>query len=160
MSTHPTPELDSLREEQTVSKLLRATARMLVTRLDASACTVSRVIGDLLVDLVDYSVPGPIQQLGHGYLISDYPLTREVLEQVEPRTVFTGDDEADEAEVRLLKHFGFDALLMLALPGNGSIWGLFEVYRSEPFSQSEVELAQQIMAVAAARLDELENTSE
>jgi hypothetical protein len=133
---------------------------LLVTRLDATACTVSRVIGDLLVDLVDYSVPGPLPQLGHGYLISDYPLTREVLEQVEPRTVFTGDDEADEAEVRLLRQLGFDALLMLALPGNGAIWGLFEIYRAAPFSKSEVEFAQQVMSVAAARLDELEKTPE
>ena len=59
-------------------------AIVLLQALGANACTISRAIGDLLVGLVDYSPDGPVQA-GHGYLISDYPATREVLEHLRPQ---------------------------------------------------------------------------
>ena len=58
--------------------------------LDAPACTISRVIGDLLVDLVQHRREGSMDRLGHGYLISDYPLTRAVIADREPKTVYAG----------------------------------------------------------------------
>ena len=42
---------ERLRAEKSVPGLLGATARAYVELLDAPACTISRVIGDLLVDL-------------------------------------------------------------------------------------------------------------
>ena len=79
------PELaaaaERLRAEQTVPGLLGALARAYVDVVGARSCTISRVIGDLLVDLIQYQQEGEPQRLGHGYLISDYPLTRAVIEE-------------------------------------------------------------------------------
>src|SRR6202043_1911516 len=85
-----------LRAEKTVPGLLGATARAYVELLDAPACTISRVIGDLLVALMQPQKNGKPDRLGHGYLISDYPLTRAVIEERRPQTVSQDDAEPDE----------------------------------------------------------------
>jgi GAF domain-containing protein len=137
---------ERLRAEKNVAGLLGATAQTLVELLDAPACTISRVIGDLLVDLIQHKQAGKPDRLGHGYLISDYPLTREVIEGREPRTVFSRDPNADPAEVRLLNELGFDSLLMLAIESEGAVWGLVEVYgeKGRDFEQGEIALARGI----------------
>ena len=61
----------------------------------------------------------------------------------EPRTVFSGDPDADPAEVRLLGELGFDSLLMLPIDTEGEVWGLIEVYGEEgrQFTEEDVALA-------------------
>src|SRR2546428_5597009 len=90
---------ERLRAEKTVPGLLGATARAYVELLDAPACTISRVIGDLLVDLMQHQKSGKPDRLGHGYLISDYPLTRLVIEERQPQTVAQNDPEPQPDEV-------------------------------------------------------------
>jgi hypothetical protein len=106
---------ERLRAEKSVPGLLGATARAYVELLDAPACTISRVIGDLLVDLMQHQKSGIPDRLGHGYLVSDYPLTRAVIEERQPRTVSQNDPEPDANELRLLRELGYDALLMVAI---------------------------------------------
>jgi GAF domain-containing protein len=147
----------ALDEATTVPQLLAATARAIVGELGAQACTISRAIGDLLVDLVDYSPTGPGVQVGHGYLISDYPQTRAVLEELAPQTVFAKDPEADAQEVALLREVGFDSLLMLPLEADGTVWGLVEVYDNTTggFTHDHVAEAQRFVARASAALAKL-----
>ncbi|HEY8776352.1 MAG TPA: GAF domain-containing protein [Gaiellaceae bacterium] len=137
---------ERLRAERTVPGLLGATARAYVELLDAPACTISRVIGDLLVDLMQHQKSGKPDRLGHGYLISDYPLTRAVIEGRRPQTVSQNDPEPDENELKLLRELGYDALLMVAIEGGDGAWGLVEVYgeKGRSFKEEEVELAQEI----------------
>ena len=137
---------ERLRAERTVPGLLGATARAYVELLDAPACTISRVIGDLLVDLMQHQKSGKPDRLGHGYLISDYPLTRAVIEGRRPQTVSQDDPEPDENELKLLRELGYDALLMVAIEGGDGAWGLVEVYgeKGRSFKEEEVELAQEI----------------
>ena len=149
----------TLRDAETVNDLLRETARTLVDVLGADACTISRAIGDLLIDLVDH-VRGPHSgriQLGHGYLISDYRLTREVLERRESRTVSLDDPQADRSEAQLLRDLGFDALLMLPLEQDATTWGLTEVYTvgRGPFGEDAVERGSRIVAEAGRVLSHL-----
>jgi len=148
-------------EAQTVPELLAVTARSIVGALGASACTISRAIGDLLVDLVDYSPSGDGVQIGHGYLISDYPETRAVLESLESRTIFVGDANADKRETGLLRELGFDSLLMLPLEIDGDPWGLVEVYDNTRmgFTATHVATAQRLVAQAAAALARLDVAS-
>jgi GAF domain-containing protein len=96
--------------------------------------------------------------LGHGYLISDYPLTRAVIEEREPRMVFSGDPDADEKEVRLLRELGFDSLLMVAIQGHEGAWGLVEVYRDKGrrFGEDDATLAQDVAGRVGEILMELE----
>ena len=121
-------------------------ADQLVDELDADACALSRVIGEVLI-LVAERVPedGTLQQ-GQGYLVSDYPQTEEVLLTKEPRALTLDDPNVDEAEARLLRELGFGALLMTALELNGELWGLVEVYRASrrSFSETQIERAREL----------------
>jgi GAF domain-containing protein len=149
---------ERLRAEKTVPGLLGATARAYVELLDVPACTISRVIGDLLVDLMQHQKSGKPHRLGHGYLISDYPLTRAVIEERRPRTVSQDDPEPDENELKLLRELGYDALLMVAIEGGDGAWGLVEVYgeKGRCFKDEEVELAQDLAVEVGEILRQLE----
>ncbi|MEN3312630.1 MAG: hypothetical protein V7645_1959 [Actinomycetota bacterium] len=149
---------ERLRAEKTVPSLLGATARAYVELLDAPACTISRVIGDLLVDLMQHQKSGKPDRLGHGYLISDYPLTRAVIEERRPQTVSRDDPEPDENELKLLRELGYDALLMVAIEGRDGAWGLVEVYgeKGRRFKVEEVELAQDLAEEVGEILKQLE----
>lgn len=133
-----------------MAELLGRTAESYVEVLDAPACTISRVIGDLLVDLVQHRREGRPDRLGHGYLISDYPLTRTVIETLEPKTVHAADADADERELRLLSELGFDSLLMLPIRSQEGAWGLVEVYDNERrFDEVDVDVARKLADEAA-----------
>ena len=149
---------ERLRAETTVPGLLGLTARTFVELLDAPACTISRVIGDLLVDLMGYRQSGKPDRLGHGYLISDYPLTRTVIEEREPRTVSLEDPNADPAEAALLRELGFGALLMAAIETGDGAWGLIEVYGEEGrrFVDGEVRMVRALAAETGRLIAELE----
>ncbi|HEY8628667.1 MAG TPA: GAF domain-containing protein [Gaiellaceae bacterium] len=139
-----------------VPQLLSGTARRLVELFDgASACVVSRVIGDLLVDLTQHAPAGRIEA-GHEYLVSDFPLTQQVIESGEPQVVRLSDPDADPAEADLLRRIGFESLLMLPLEANGSCWGLLEVYGDgRGFSEADVLAAREVAAETGRKLDEL-----
>jgi GAF domain-containing protein len=149
---------ERLRTETTVPGLLGATARAYVEVLDAPACTISRVIGDLLVDLMQHQKSGKPDRLGHGYLISDYPVTRAVIEERRPQTVSQNDPDPDPNEVKLLQELGYDALLMVAIEAGDGAWGLVEVYGEEGrrFNDAEVELAQDLAGEVGEILRQLE----
>ena len=155
-ASHEGERLDQLANEQTVPALLAATAELLVERLGAAACTISRAIGDLLVDLVDHSPTGPVQA-AHSYLISDYPLTKKVLESGAAEKVWLGDAEADPNEAALMRRLGFDSLLMLRIQTDGTPWGLVEVYgnRDRGFTTEDLADAQRIVDDAGRELARL-----
>lgn len=152
---------ERLRAQESVPGLLGATARAYVDLFDAQACTISRVIGDLLVDLFQHDRTNKPVRLGHGYLISDYPVTRAVIEEREPRTVSTEDPGADPNEVKLLEELGFASLLMVALETDEGAWGLIEVYGvgSRSFSHEEGRAAQQFAVDVGVILQQLERGS-
>jgi GAF domain-containing protein len=126
--------------------------------VDGEGCNLSRVIGELLVDLLEHTRSGRRIQLGRGYLLSDYPLTREVIELGEPRTVSVLDPTADASEVALLRELGFDSLLMLPLKLGGRCWGLVELYRAGPqtFDTADVAAALAFVERTAGLLDGLQ----
>jgi hypothetical protein len=57
----------------------------LVVRLDADACAISRVIGDVLILVMERIPDGGSLQMGQGYLVPDFPQTAEVLQTRQPR---------------------------------------------------------------------------
>jgi GAF domain-containing protein len=149
--------LERIAAETSVSRLLHATCVELVELLGATRCSVSRIIGDLLVALSDHLRSGEASAL-ELFLVSDYPLTQEVIEAGEPRVVSRLDPNADPAEADLLTRLGLDSLLMLPLRSRGQNWGLIEVYAVDrPFAQTEVELAITVADRVGALLAELES---
>src|SRR4051794_26403778 len=138
--------------ETTIRGLLGTACREGVELLDATACAISRVIGDLLVGLDEYTVSGRPLAHGHEYLISDFPLTREVVDGGDPRWISRLDADADEHEAALLSKLGFESLLMACLPTSDSCWGLLELFAEHGrFDAERAELA----ARYAERIGEL-----
>ncbi len=122
--------LERVTAETTVSRLLEVACHEIVGLLDASRCTISRTIGDLIVELAIETRAGerPAPAL---FQLSDYPLTRLVLEQGEPRMVHRADANADPAEVAHLVELGYESLLLLPVEARGHSWGLVEVYAND-----------------------------
>jgi transcriptional regulator with GAF, ATPase, and Fis domain len=123
--------------------VLNTLAADLVDSLEADACAISRVIGDVLIMIAE-RVPDERTLLhGQGYLVSDYPQTAEVLETRVPRALTLADPDVDDAEATVLREQGFGSVVMVPLDVHGAVWGLVEVYRLEPvpFTGEQVEQA-------------------
>jgi GAF domain-containing protein len=140
------PSLEKIGSEHSVSRVLHVACGELVELLDATFASVSRVIGDLLVELAGYRRDGGEHPL-ELFLVTDYPLTREVISAGEPRVVRRADPGADPAEASLLARLGFDALLMLPLRSRGQSWGIVEIYHRHDrvFDPEEIETAAAIV---------------
>lgn len=128
---------------------LAALADELVTQLDADACSISRVIGDVLILVAERVHDGTTLQLGQGYLVPDYPTTAAVLKTGVPCTLSLDDPGADPAEAMILRDLGYASLMMLPLMLGGATWGLVEVYRRDvrPFTGDDVRRAVELSRV-------------
>lgn len=147
----------ALQAETTIRGLLGTACRELVELLDASACAVSRVIGDLLVGLDEHTRSSRPLAHGHEYLISDFPLTRDVVQTGEPRWLSRLDENADADEAALLEKLGFEAVLMVCLPTHGGCWGLVEVYEEHgSFDAERAGVAAAFASRAGKLLERLE----
>jgi GAF domain-containing protein len=144
----------ALDQEHTVRGLLETACRELVDNLNAKACAISRVVGDLLIALAEFSRGQHPLELGHEYLISDYPLTQEVIVTCESRAVSLLDVDPDPKEAALLAELGFESLLMVPVFVSGECWGLLEVYRvaGRRFDAADARRAEEIVGRTAARL--------
>jgi hypothetical protein len=134
--------------------LLDETNRDLVEQLPATASSVSRVIGDLILLVSECAPVGRTLHMGQGYLVPDYPATKTVLTTGVPYSMTVEDADADPAEARVLEELGFAALLLARLEIGGSAsWGLVEVYRSEPipFGADAIRAAGEILARTSRR---------
>jgi hypothetical protein len=152
---------EALGRQKTIRGVLETACQGLVDTLDATACEISRVVGDLLVGLVELS-PGDERRLdiGHEYLISEYPLTQEVIERGQARTVSLREEAPEPNEARLLKKLGFESLLMVCLPTATGCWGLVEAYADEKlFDESDAATAEMIAVVTGKQLDRLDPAS-
>jgi GAF domain-containing protein len=148
----------AMEAETTIRGLLGTACREGVELLDATACAISRVIGDLLVGLDEHTTSGRPLAHGHEYLISDFPLTREVVDSGEARWVSRLDSDADEHEAALLAKLGFESLLMVCLPSSDSCWGLVELYAEHGhFNPERAELATRFAARVGSLLERLES---
>jgi len=129
--------------------VLTSLADELVAQLHADACSISRVIGDVLIMVAEHVHDGTTLQLGQGYLVPDYPQTAEVLATGAPRALTLDDVDVDPGEAAILRDLGFGALVMVPLELNGEPWGLVEVYRrgTRPFTRDEVRRALELSRV-------------
>lgn len=129
--------------------VLGAAADALVTELEADACSISRVIGDVLILVAEHVNDGSTLLQGQGYLVTDYPQTAQVLETRAPRSLTLDDADIDAAEAEVMSAFGFGSLVMVPLEINGNAWGLVEVYRRDrrPFTAADVARAVELSRI-------------
>jgi GAF domain-containing protein len=148
----------AVRSATTIPELMRTAARLAAESLRGDGCAISRILGDVLVELAEFAGTRETLYLGHGYLVSDFPLTREAIELREPRTVYAPDADADAAEVTLLHELGFTSLLMVPICAANVVWGLAEVYRDgiHRFVNTDAEEASRIFGLVGDRVAELE----
>lgn len=133
--------------EATLLETLRALAHELVDRLDADASIISRVVGDVLIIVTQTAAQDETSLgLGQGFLVSDYPPTKRVLDSGEPIVLTLDDGDVDEAEAEVLRALGYATLLMVPFELRGARWGLVEVYRRDvrPFTSAEVAAARRL----------------
>jgi hypothetical protein len=76
--------LEKISAETSVSRLLNVTCSEIAALLDASRCSVSRIIGDLLVELSDFHRG---RSAALGLFLVPLPATQEVIDSGEPRVV-------------------------------------------------------------------------
>ena len=149
--------LEKIEAEESVSRVLHVACGELVELFDARFASVSRVIGDLLVELSGFRRSGEPHPL-ELFLVTDYPLTQEVISAGEPRIVRRSDPVADPAEVALLERLGFDSLLMLPLRSHGQSWGLVEVYGDDrDFPEDKIATARELIDRVGQLVAELEH---
>ena len=139
----------------TVWDLTARLCEQLDVQVGASGCIVSRVIGDVLVQVAEHAPDGRTFQLGRGFLVSQFPTTAEVLRSGESSAVSLDDPEADPAEAAVLRDLAVRGVLMLSLRDGPAAWGLVEIYRVEPagFTPAEVERAGKVVHDAGKRLE-------
>ncbi|HXG75278.1 MAG TPA: diguanylate cyclase [Gaiellaceae bacterium] len=151
----------AIEEEDTVEDVCRRLGKALVFLVGATAASVSRLVDGHLVDAIEHALREVKLAGDQAYALADYPLTAEVLGRREPRTVSTMDPHADEAEVRLLRELGLNALLMVPVVTERGPWGLVEVYdmRLRRFTDDDVALARFVVSAAERRLAALERAA-
>ena len=82
----------------------------------------------MLIQVAEHARDGRTLVLGHGYLISDFPLTESALRDGRPQLVSLLDSHPDSREAALLTELRLDSLLMQPLMGFSGPWGLAEIY--------------------------------
>jgi diguanylate cyclase (GGDEF)-like protein len=140
--------------------VLQAVVRHMSAALPTSGCTVSvwDRAKDRVVTLYDYDPENADDAVPAGteYRLADYPATRAVLEDRQPRLVRVDDADADAAERALLTANGNTAVLMLPLDTGEQVFGLVELFREAgmpPFAAPDVQLAHSLAAQAAVALE-------
>jgi diguanylate cyclase (GGDEF)-like protein len=130
------------------------------TALQTSGCTVSLwdVDQDLVSTLYDYDPDDPSQAVPVGtiYRLADYPATRAVLNNREPRVIQVDAPEDDPHERDLLIANGNAAVLILPLDTGEQVLGLVELFRTADmpaFVDHDVQLARSLAAQAAVALE-------
>jgi diguanylate cyclase (GGDEF)-like protein len=145
----------AIEAEETLDGVCGRLAKALVFTVGATACTVSRIKGDLLIDASGHALREVSLGDDAAYRIADFPFTEETLRTGESRTVSFLDDDVDPAEAFILRELGMNAVLMIPMRVVGRSWGLVELYemRLRRFSHDDVAVAQFLTNRAERRLE-------
>jgi diguanylate cyclase (GGDEF)-like protein len=145
----------SIEAEKTADAVYNRLCKTLVFVVGVTACSASRVVGDLIVDATEHALREVSLGEEASYRIADFPLTAEVLRTGEARAVAFADGDVDPAEAFILRDLGMNALLMLPVRVGGKTCGLVELYemRHRRFTDEDVAIARFLVAQAERRLE-------
>lgn len=140
-----------------VTELLAEIARRMTSLLDCHFCAISEydAEADIVYVLADYDHSGQRLPDTGPYKLSEYPLTRRVLEDRITAVVNVDDPHVDQAEAAVLRRDGDRSLLMAPLVYQDRPIGLVEIVdqrRSRHYSRQELRLCRAIAGQAAAAL--------
>jgi excisionase family DNA binding protein len=109
--------------------------------------------------LAEYDAGGQRLPQTAAFHIEDYPLTRRVLESKEPAVVNVDDRDADPAEVRLLRRYGDQSVLIVPLVVGHDAIGILEAIDSDRprfYSPQELRLMGALAGSAAVAMRNVE----
>jgi excisionase family DNA binding protein len=140
-----------------VTELLAEIARRMTALLDCHFCAISELdeSAGIVYVLADYDHSGQRLPDTGPYKLSEYPLTRRVLEERITAVVNVDDPHVDQAEAAVLRRDGDKSLLMAPLVHQDRVIGLLEVVdqkRSRNYTRQEQRLCRAIAGQAAAAL--------
>ncbi len=141
----------------TVEAVLERLCKSVTFVVGATGTLVSRVEGPRLADMVRHSIRDIDLGEDTAYLISDFPVTQEVLEAMSPRSISFLDDDLDRAEAFVLRELRMNCALLVPLVVHGRAWGLVEAYdmRMRRFAREDEAVARFLVSQAGRRLESL-----
>jgi diguanylate cyclase (GGDEF)-like protein len=152
----------AIEAEESVLGICDRLCKALVFVVGATACSLSRVVGDYVVDTADHALREVSLGDEAAYRIADFPLTAEVLRTGELRAVSFADGDVDPAEAFILRDLGMNAVLLLPIRLAGRTWGLVELYemRHRRFVADEIAVAQFLVTQAERALERVEDADD
>jgi diguanylate cyclase (GGDEF)-like protein len=132
---------------------LEAALGLIARELNAGMILLSQLHAD--VDMIETLAGSRTPDGETRFNLSDYPLTREVLERQEAVQVLIGDPGSDPAEVELLLELGHSSLLMVPVVHRGESLGLLEAFSGaeRPWTRAEINRARIIASQFASVIE-------
>ncbi len=147
--------------EESVDGVLERLSKSVTFVVGATGTLISKVEGERLADAVRHSMRDIDLGEDTAYLISDFPVTEEVLEKMSVKSISFLDDDLDRAEAFVLRELRMNCALLLPLVVHGRSWGLVEVYdmRLRQYSREDEAVASFLVGQAGLRIASLGDVS-
>jgi diguanylate cyclase (GGDEF)-like protein len=147
--------------EESVDGVLERLSKAVTFVVGATGALISKVEGPRLADAVRHSMRDIDLGEDTAYLISDFPVTQQVLENILVRSISFLDDDLDRAEAFVLRELRMNCALLLPLVVHGQSWGLVEIYdmRLRRFSREDEAVAGFLVGHAGRRIESLGDVS-
>jgi diguanylate cyclase (GGDEF)-like protein len=147
--------------EESVDGVLERLCKSVTFVVGATGALISKVEGERLADVVRHSTRHIDLGEDTAYVISDFPVTKEVLEKITVRSISFLDDDLDRAEAFVLRELRMNCALLLPLVVHGRSWGLVEVYdmRLRRYSREDEAVAWFLVGQAGRRIEALGEVS-
>ena len=143
--------------EESVDGVLERLSKSVTFVVGATGALISKVEGPRLADAVRHSMRDIDLGEDTAYLISDFPVTKEVLETISVRSISFLDEDLDRAEAFVLRELGMNCALLVPLVVHGRSWGLVEIYdmRLRRFTPEDEVVAWFLVGQAGRRIESL-----
>ena len=143
--------------EDSVDGVLERLSKSVTFVVGATGALISKVEGERLADAVRHSMRDIDLGEDTAYLISDFPVTKDVLDKIAVRSISFLDDDLDRAEAFVLRELRMNCALLLPLVVGGSSWGLVEMYdmRLRRFTREDEAVAWFLVGQAGRRIESL-----
>jgi transcriptional regulator with GAF, ATPase, and Fis domain len=143
--------------ELSVEGVLERLGKAIAFVVGASGTNISKVDGPRLADTAKHALRNIDLGEDVAYMIADFPVTQEVLETLNSKSISFLDDDLDEAEAFVLRELQMNSLLLVPIVIDGAAWGLVEIYdmRLRRYDDEEMAVADFLVGQAARRIEAL-----
>ena len=144
-------------DEPTVDDVLERLGKAIAFVVGATGTNISKVDGPRLVDMAKHALRDVDLGADNSYVISDFPVTQEVLETLVTKSISFLDDDLDGAEAFVLRDLEMNSALLVPIVVQGEAWGLVEIYdmRLRRHDDDEMAVAEFLVSQAARRIEGL-----